>query len=41
MADSVEAVREELKGDIYATTGVWDLEKVTITPLLSHLFSLC
>ncbi|KAH6874721.1 hypothetical protein B0T10DRAFT_202320 [Thelonectria olida] len=33
VADSVEAVRAELSTDIYATTGVWDMDKVQIYPL--------
>ena len=29
VSDSVEAVREQLSKDIYATSGVWDMEKVS------------
>ncbi|RGP80562.1 dimeric alpha-beta barrel [Fusarium longipes] len=32
IADSVEQVREQLSKDIYATSGVWDMEKVQIYP---------
>ncbi|KAI5462100.1 hypothetical protein BGZ63DRAFT_354579 [Mariannaea sp. PMI_226] len=32
VADSVEAVREQLTQDIYATSGVWDVEKAQIYP---------
>lgn len=28
VAESSEAVREQLSKDIYATSGVWDIEKV-------------
>ncbi|OAQ61557.1 dimeric alpha-beta barrel [Pochonia chlamydosporia 170] len=33
-AESKEAVLEQLKKDIYATSGVWDLEKVQIYPFI-------
>lgn len=32
VAESVEQVREQLSKDIYATSGVWDMEKVSIVP---------
>ncbi|KAI1013237.1 hypothetical protein LB503_001526 [Fusarium chuoi] len=32
IAESVEEVREQLSNDIYATTGVWDMDKVQIYP---------
>lgn len=32
VAESVEQVREQLSKDIYATSGVWDMEKVQIYP---------
>ncbi|KAF5019902.1 hypothetical protein F66182_8086 [Fusarium sp. NRRL 66182] len=32
IANSVEEVREQLDKDIYATTGVWDMDKVQIYP---------
>ncbi|PTD02699.1 hypothetical protein HYE67_011153 [Fusarium culmorum] len=32
IADSVEQVRENLSKDIYATSGVWDMDKVQIYP---------
>ncbi|CAM1500548.1 Fc.00g097100.m01.CDS01 [Cosmosporella sp. VM-42] len=32
VADSVEAVREQLSKDIYATSGVWDMTKIQIYP---------
>lgn len=31
IAESVEEVREQLSNDIYATTGVWDMDKVNRT----------
>ncbi|BCR86520.1 YciI family protein [Aspergillus chevalieri] len=33
--ESVEDVREAINGDIYAKSGVWDLEKVQIIPYVS------
>ena len=30
---SVEDIREAINGDIYARSGVWDLEKVQIIPV--------
>ncbi|KAM0188748.1 hypothetical protein ACHAPI_010459 [Fusarium lateritium] len=32
VAESVEEVREQLSKDIYATSGVWDMDKVQIYP---------
>ncbi|KAK7425193.1 hypothetical protein QQX98_000108 [Neonectria punicea] len=32
VAESVEQVREQLSKDIYATSGVWDMEKIQIYP---------
>ncbi|KAJ3524878.1 hypothetical protein NM208_g11874 [Fusarium decemcellulare] len=32
VAKSVEEVREQLSKDIYATSGVWDMEKIQIYP---------
>ena len=32
-ADSVSEVVKALEEDIYATTGIWDLEKVQIMPV--------
>ncbi|KAI1009627.1 hypothetical protein LB504_003229 [Fusarium proliferatum] len=32
IAESVEEVREQLSNDIYATSGVWDMDKVQIYP---------
>ncbi|RKL48676.1 hypothetical protein BFJ72_g1575 [Fusarium proliferatum] len=32
IAESVEEVREQLSKDIYATSGVWDMDKVQIYP---------
>lgn len=32
-AENVEEVREIINKDIYATSGVWDLEKVQIFPV--------
>ncbi|KAK7431896.1 hypothetical protein QQZ08_001515 [Neonectria magnoliae] len=32
VAESVEQVREQLSKDIYATSGVWDMEKVSMIP---------
>ncbi|KPM34943.1 hypothetical protein AK830_g11625 [Neonectria ditissima] len=33
VAESVEQVREQLSRDIYATSGVWDMEKVSTIPV--------
>ena len=33
VADTKEDVIEFLKNDIYATSGVWDISKVQITPV--------
>ncbi|KAF7550160.1 hypothetical protein G7046_g8097 [Stylonectria norvegica] len=32
VAESAEAVREQLSKDIYATSGVWDMDKIQIYP---------
>ncbi|QSS51495.1 YciI-like protein [Histoplasma capsulatum var. duboisii H88] len=37
VAESSEAVREQLSKDIYATSGVWDIEKMQITPFKSAI----
>ncbi|EXK29545.1 hypothetical protein FOXG_11882 [Fusarium oxysporum f. sp. lycopersici 4287] len=34
-APSREEVMEEIRKDIYATSGVWNLEKITILPLMT------
>ncbi|OAA56851.1 Dimeric alpha-beta barrel [Cordyceps fumosorosea ARSEF 2679] len=34
VAESKEAVLEQLKNDIYVTSGVWDLEKAQIFPFI-------
>lgn len=36
-AENVEEVREIINKDIYATSGVWDLEKVQIIPVSHYL----
>lgn len=36
--ESVEEVREIIEKDVYATIGVWDLEKVEIIPVSSYLW---
>lgn len=38
VAESVEQVREQLSKDIYATSGVWDMEKVSIVPHPRQLY---
>jgi hypothetical protein len=37
VGESAEAVEKLLSQDIYATTGVWDMEKAQIIPV-SHVF---
>lgn len=39
--ESAEDVRQIIKNDIYATSGVWDIEKVQIYPVSWYLDSLC
>ncbi|KAJ4176377.1 hypothetical protein NW755_014448 [Fusarium falciforme] len=34
-AETAEQVREIIKNDVYATSGVWDLEKVQILPYVA------
>ncbi|KAJ3459517.1 hypothetical protein MRS44_015590 [Fusarium solani] len=34
VAESVDKVREQFSQDVYATAGVWDMEKVTSLPRL-------
>ncbi|KAJ6779512.1 hypothetical protein PWT90_06363 [Aphanocladium album] len=34
LAESKEAVLEQLKDDVYVTSGVWDLEKAQVFPFL-------
>jgi hypothetical protein len=38
-AESKEAILEQLKKDIYATSGVWDLEKVPVPQVLVLVIS--
>lgn len=33
MAESVAEVRAQLEKDVYATSGVWDMEKAQIIPV--------
>ena len=37
IAESVEEVREALSKDIYATSGVWDMDKVSLQDNISSL----
>ncbi|PGH16431.1 hypothetical protein AJ79_01762 [Helicocarpus griseus UAMH5409] len=37
VAESPEAVREQLSKDVYATSGVWDIENMQITPFKSAI----
>lgn len=41
VADTREEVLELLKGDVYAKSGVWDVEGVVLYPVSSFLFFLC
>ncbi len=34
LAESKEAVLDQLKDDVYVTSGVWDLEKAQVFPFL-------
>ncbi|RSL45511.1 hypothetical protein CEP54_014232 [Fusarium duplospermum] len=34
VAESIDKVREQFSQDVYATAGVWDMEKVTSLPRL-------
>ncbi|KKZ61949.1 hypothetical protein EMCG_03567 [[Emmonsia] crescens] len=37
VAESPEAIREQLSKDIYATSGVWDIDNMQITPFKSAI----
>ena len=41
LAESKEEVMEQLKKDIYSTSGVWDWDKVQVHPVSSLNFFLC
>ncbi|POR32414.1 Uncharacterized protein TPAR_07386 [Tolypocladium paradoxum] len=36
VAESKEAILKQLREDVYTTSGVWDAEKVTLTPSRGH-----
>lgn len=38
-AEDIEQVKQFLRQDVYSTSGVWDWEKATITPVCLILFS--
>ena len=39
VAENVNTVREILRNDIYAASGVWDVDNVTIYPVWTIIFS--
>lgn len=39
VAESPEAIREQLSKDIYATSGVWDIDNVSLTNLFPEPFA--
>lgn len=39
-AETIDAVKEIIKDDIYTRTGVWDEEKVQIIPVCRYFFLL-